>query len=141
MHVTTDKAELDIDLIHRFLSEESYWARRIPRRTVELAIANSLCFAACEGSQQIGFARVVTDFAVYAYVGDVFVLSAWRGKGASKLLMKAIREHPSLQGLRRWHLLTRDAHRLYEQFGFRTIEKPDRHMEIAVVNPYGGEGM
>ena len=135
--ITTDKSKLDRDLIHRWLSEESYWARHIPRELVERAIEHSLCFAALDGDTQVGFARVVTDFAVFAYVGDVFVLASHRGRGVSKQLMQAIREHPSLQQLRRWHLLTRDAHGLYEQYGFRKLTSPERHMEIAVENPYG----
>jgi len=137
MRITTDKSELDIELIHHYLSQESYWARNIPRELVERSIENSVCFAAIEGGRQVGFARVVTDYAVFAYIGDVFVLPSHRGRGVSKLLMAAICEHPSLQGLRRWHLLTSDAHKLYEQFGFRTVAKPELHMERRVANPYG----
>jgi len=135
--ISTDKSRLDVAMIHRYLSEESYWAKNIPRDLVETSIANSLCFGAYDEGRQIGFARVVTDYAVFAYVGDVFVLERYRGKGVSKQLMRFVREHPALQRLRRWHLLTRDAHRLYEQFGFRDLEEPKRHMEIAVKNPYG----
>lgn len=135
--ITTDKSRLDTDLIHKFLSEESYWAKNISRELVERSIEHSLCFGAFSGDRQVGFARVITDYATFAYVGDVFVLPAHRGKGASKQLMAAVREHPSLKDLRRWHLLTRDAHALYRQFGFRELEKPERHMEIAVKNPYG----
>jgi GNAT superfamily N-acetyltransferase len=134
--ISAEKSRLDVDLIHRYLSEESYWAKNIPRRIVERSIENALCFGAYEGDKQVGFARVVTDFAVFAYVGDVFVPLAHRGRGVSKLLMRSIREHPSLQELRRWYLLTDDAHRLYEQFGFHALEQPRRHMEIAVKNPY-----
>lgn len=134
--ITTDKARLDIDRIHKFLSEESYWATHIPRDLVATSIENSLCFAAFDGDEFAGFARVVTDYATFAYVGDVFVLPEHRGHGVSKLLMKAIRKHPRLQTLRRWHLLTSDAHGLYEQFGFEKISDPQRHMEIAVKNPY-----
>jgi GNAT superfamily N-acetyltransferase len=137
--ISTDKKRLDRDLIHRYLAEESYWAKNIPRELVERAIDNSLCFGAFddEGGRQVGFARVVTDYAVFAYVGDVFVLPAARGRGVSKALMRAVREHPDLQRLRRWHLLTDDAHGLYEQVGFRALSNPARHMEIAVENPYG----
>jgi GNAT superfamily N-acetyltransferase len=134
--ITTDKSRLDRELIHRYLSRESYWARNIPRDLVDIAIENSLTFAAFHGGRQVGFARVVTDYAVFAYVGDVFVVPEYRGRGASKQLMQAIREHPSLQRLRRWHLLTRDAHGLYRQFGFRELEAPERHMEIARKDPY-----
>ena len=135
--VTTDRSRFDVDLIHRFLSTESYWAKNIPRDIVERSIENSLCFAAFAGPQQVGFARVVSDYAVFAYIGDVFVIPEHRGRGVSKLIMQAIRSHPRLQTLRRWHLLTYDAHDLYRQFGFRELEKPERHMEITVANPYG----
>jgi len=128
--VSTDKARLDIDLIHKFLSEDSYWAKNIPRVVVERSIDNSLCFGAYDGRDQAGFTRVVTDYAVFAYIGDVFVLPAHRGKGVSKMIMKAIRSHPDLQGLRRWALATRDAHGLYEKFGWRSLENPERMMEI-----------
>jgi GNAT superfamily N-acetyltransferase len=135
--VSTDKTRLDVDAIHRFLSEESYWAKGIPRALVERAIEHSLCFGAYgDDGALIGFARVVTDYAVFAYVGDVFVLTAHRGTGVSKALIAAIRSHPELQSLRRWHLLTYDAHALYSQFGFRSLEKPERHMEISVPKPY-----
>ena len=135
--ISTDKSRLDIDLIHRFLTTEAYWARNIPRDLVERSIENSMCFGAYDGEHQVGFARVVTDRAIFAYIGDVFVLPAHRGRGVSKQIMKAIREHPDLQRVRRWHLLTNDAHALYEQFGFRRLSKPERHMEVAVENPYG----
>lgn len=134
--ISTDKSRLDVAMIHRYLSEESYWAKNIPRELVERAIENSICFGAYDGERQIGFARVVTDRVVYAYVGDVFVLDAYRGRGVSKQLMQAIRDHPDLQRLRRWHLLTRDAHALYRQFGFQELGKPELHMEISVKDPY-----
>jgi GNAT superfamily N-acetyltransferase len=124
-------------MIHRYLSEESYWAKHIPRDLVERSIENSICFGAYDGDRQIGFARAVTDAATFAYIGDVFVLAPYRGRGVSKQLMQAMREHPDLQRLRRWHLLTYDAHALYEQFGFHKLDKPEWHMEIAVANPYG----
>ncbi|MDQ6800034.1 MAG: GNAT family N-acetyltransferase [Acidobacteriota bacterium] len=135
--ISTDKSRLDVAMIHRYLSEESYWAKNIPRELVERAIENSICFGAYDGERQIGFARVVTDRVVFAYVGDVFVLDAYRGHGVSKQLMQAIRDHPDLQRLRRWHLLTRDAHALYRQFGFQELAKPELHMEISVEDPYG----
>lgn len=137
--ISTDKSRLDRERIYRYLSEESYWAKGIPRDLVERSIEHSLCFGAYdENGRQIGFARVVTDYAVFAYVGDVFVLEEARGSGVAKAIMQAVRSHPELQRLRRWHLLTYDAHGLYEQFGFRRLTKPERHMEIAVENPYGG---
>jgi GNAT superfamily N-acetyltransferase len=135
--VSTDPSKLDVDLIHRFLSEESYWANGIPRTVVERAIAHSICFGAYAGGAQAGFARVITDSAVFAYIADVFVVPAHRGRGVSKLILRAIREHPDLQSLRRWHLVTSDAHGLYAQFGFRAIETPAKHMEILTPNPYG----
>jgi GNAT superfamily N-acetyltransferase len=136
--ISTDKSRLDVDRIHRFLSEESYWAKNIPRATVDRSIEHSICFGAYDGDAQVGFARVVTDHAVFAYIGDVFVLESHRGRGVSKQLMDAIRSHADLQGLRRWHLLTRDAHALYAQYGFRALESPPRHMEIFVPDVYGG---
>ncbi len=135
--ISTDKSRFDVEMIHRFLSEESYWAKSIPRALVERYIENSLCFGAYHDDRQIGFARVISDYATFAYVGDVFVVPSHRHRGVSKQLMEAIRAHPQLQGLRRWHLLTRDAHRLYEQFGFRQLGSPEWHMEIAVARPYG----
>lgn len=135
--ITTEKSRLDVAMIHRFLSEESYWARNIPHEVVARSIENSFCFAAFDGEQQVAFARVVSDFATFAYLADVFVVASHRGRGVGTHLMQAIRGHPRLQGLRRWHLLTRDAHHLYRQFGFQELSDPDRHMEIAVKNPYG----
>ncbi|HEX9983867.1 MAG TPA: GNAT family N-acetyltransferase [Thermoanaerobaculia bacterium] len=128
--ITTDRSRLDIPLIHHWLATVSYWAREVPLQVVERAIANSLCFGAFDGEAQVGFARVITDYATFGYVADVFVLESHRGRGVGKELMRAIREHPELQGLRRWHLVTRDAHGLYEQFGFRPLADPERHMEI-----------
>ena len=135
--ITTDKSRLDVDRIHRWLSEDSYWAKNIPRDLVAASIENSLCFAAFADDEFAGFARVVTDHATFAYLCDVFVLDEHRGHGVSTLLMQAIKEHPSLQRLRRWHLLTRDAHGLYEKYGFQAVKKPDRHMEKVKENPYG----
>jgi len=128
-HLSTDPALLDLDLIHGFLAE-SYWAKGIPRETVARSIENSLCFAVYKGAAQVAFGRVISDFATYAYIGDIFVLEAFRGQGLSKWMMEAITSHPKLQGLRRWTLLTRDAHGLYAQFGFTPIQKPDRFMEL-----------
>lgn len=136
VELSTDRARLDVDLIHRYLSQQSYWAAGIPRELVERSIEHSLCFGAFDGGAQIGFARVITDYATFAYVADVFVVEAHRGRGVSKAIMRAIREHPGLQAPRRWHLVTRDAHRLYEQFGFRSLAAPERHMESVVANAY-----
>lgn len=134
--VSTDPRRLDIEMIHRFLCEESYWARGIPRRLVEKCIRHSLCFGAYLGERQVGFARAVTDYAVFAHLMDVFVLPEHRGRGISKQLMAAIVGHPDLQGLRRWQLGTLDAHGLYAQFGFRPLGKPEIHMEIADPDVY-----
>ena len=126
--VTTDASRLDIDYIHAFLTE-SYWARGIPRDVVARAIENSLNFGLFEGERQVGFARAITDRAWYAYIADVFVDEAHRGKGLGKLIMEAVTSHPELQNLRRMMLGTADAHGLYRQFGFTDVEKPERWME------------
>ena len=132
--VTTDPARLDLDMIHGFLNE-SYWAKGIPRAVVERALRHSLCFGAFEGDRQVGFTRVISDFATHAYVSDVFVLPSHRGRGVGTRLMAAVMAHPDLQGLRRWTLFTRDAHRLYRKFGFGEARHPDRLMEI-LCHPY-----
>jgi GNAT superfamily N-acetyltransferase len=134
--ITTDPARLDLDVIHGFLSG-SYWAEGIPREVVERAVRHSLCFGAYQGERQVGFARVVTDRATFAYVSDVFVLPPARGRSIAKRLMAAIMAHPDLQGLRRWTLATRDAHGLYRQFGFGEPRYPERQMEI-LSSPYTG---
>ena len=128
--ISTDKQRLDRALIHAFL-KSCYWAKGIPRETVERSIENSLCFGAYRGDEQVGFARVISDFATYAYIADVFVIESFRGRGLSKLLIKSIMDEPDLQGLRRWSLVTRDAHGLYAQFGFQPVKSPERHMEIS----------
>jgi GNAT superfamily N-acetyltransferase len=127
--VSTNKRRLDRVLIHRFLTN-CYWAKGIPRQTVERSIENSLCFGVYCGNKQVAFARVISDFATYAYIGDVFVIEGFRGRGLGKLLMESIMAHPDLQGLRRWSLVTRDAHGLYAQFGFQPVKSPERHMEV-----------
>ena len=134
--INTDKSMLDIELIHRFLSERSYWARNISLELVRRSIEHSLCFGAYEGAQQVGFTRVISDLATFAYIADVFVVESHRGRGIAKQLMTAVQQHPSLQGLRRWHLVTTDAHALYEQFGFRELDTPHKHMERVVRNAY-----
>ena len=126
---STDRTRLDRDLIHDFLSRESYWVPNIRREHVETAIANSLCFAAYRDGAQEAYARVVTDGAGFAYLGDVFVVPAARGQGLSKRLMAFVFEHPSLQHVRRFLLATRDAHSLYAQYGFTPLSAPDRFME------------
>jgi GNAT superfamily N-acetyltransferase len=126
--VTTDPTRVDKDVVYEFLSR-SYWAKGIPRPVLERAIANSLCFSVFDGEDQVGFARVATDRATFAYLADVFVLPSHRGRGLSKLLMETIVAHPDLQGLRRWVLVTRDAHRLYARYGFKPLAKVDGYME------------
>jgi GNAT superfamily N-acetyltransferase len=128
--VTTDPSLLNIDMIHGFLSR-SYWAECIPREIVERSIRGSICFGAYRDGAQIGFARVISDGATFAYIADVFVLEPFRGKGVGKLLMQCIMSHPDLEGLRRWSLLTRDAHGLYRQSGFNVPVHPERYMEIS----------
>jgi GNAT superfamily N-acetyltransferase len=130
-----DKQRLDIEVIHRFLAQ-SYWSPGIPRAVVERAIAHSLCFAVFHDNQQIGFARVITDTATFAYLADVFILPEHRGKGLSKRLVEQVIQHPDLQGLRRMLLATLDAHGLYERFGFRPLAVPERMMEIHNPNVY-----
>ena len=134
--ISTDKQRLDVEMIHRFLIEESYWAKTRTQEQTRTAIQNSLCFGVYEGDRQVGFARVVSDLATFAYLGDVFVLSEYRGRGVSKRLMKTIIEHPDLQGLRRWLLATRDAHGLYELFEFSSLKHPDRWMERTAPDAY-----
>lgn len=127
--LSTDPARLDRDAIYAYLVA-SYWAERIPRDVFERSIDQALCFGlrAPDGSQ-VGFARVITDRATIAYLGDVFVLETHRGRGLSKWMMDCVIGHPELQGLRRWILLTRDAHGLYRKYGFTDLAKPDRWME------------
>jgi GNAT superfamily N-acetyltransferase len=135
--ISTDPARLDLDVIHGFLSS-SYWAPGIPREVVARSIEHSLCFGIHAGSGQVGFARVITDRATFGYLGDVFVLESHRGRGLSKWLMECIHAHPELQDFRRWVLLTRDAHGLYAQHGWKPIASPDRYMERWTPNVYGG---
>jgi len=132
--ISTDPARLDIDVIHRYLSEESFWAAGIARDILERAIAASLCFGVYDGGEQVGFARVVTDSATFAYLCDVFVLAPYRGRGLAKRLMEHVIAHPSLRGLRRFVLVTKDAHGLYEKFGFTPLADPSAYMHIH--NPY-----
>lgn len=129
--ISTDKSLLDIAVIHNYLSERSYWAQGRTVEKVKLSIDHSLCFGMyTQGGQQTGFARVVTDFALFGYVMDVFILEEYRGKNLGKQLIKAIITHPDLQGLRKLMLATRDAHTLYGQFGFEALKEPDNMMEF-----------
>lgn len=138
--ITTNPEEFDLRLIHQFLTSEAYWCAGVPVEVVQKAVENSLCFAVldCTGDQtrQIGFARAVTDRATYAYLADVFILPAFRGRGLSKWLVACALSHPDLQGLRRIALATRDAHGLYRQFGFKALADSDMFMEIHVPDIY-----
>ena len=127
--LSTDKSKLDINLIHDFLCNKSYWAKGIPFDTVKTAIENSVCFGIYCNNKQVGFARVITDISTFGYIGDVFVIEEHRGKGLSKWLMECIMKHHELQGFRRWIILTRDAHDLYQKFGFTLVKKPQNYME------------
>jgi N-acetylglutamate synthase-like GNAT family acetyltransferase len=132
--ISTDRSKLDVDVIHRFLAR-SYWAEGIPRETVTRSIENSLCFGVYDNARQIGFARVISDFATYAYVADVFILEPYRERGLGKELMASIMAHPDLQGLRRWSLGTRDAHGLYAQFGFKPVANTRARTVMEIVDP------
>ncbi|MGZ3844858.1 MAG: GNAT family N-acetyltransferase [Flavisolibacter sp.] len=127
--ITTDKDKIDVNYVHWFLSH-SYWAEGIPLKTVEKSIEGALCFSLVYLNHQVGFARVITDKATFAYLADVFIDENFRGRGLSKWMMEVIMNHPDLQGLRRFMLATRDAHQLYSQFGFTALTHTDRWMQI-----------
>lgn len=127
--ISTDPARLDIELVFGYLHNQSYWAKERPRDRVERSIQHSENFGVYHGDAQVGFARVVTDYATFAYLCDVFILPAEQGHGLGKWLMEVIMAHPELQGLRLWYLRTRDAQGLYKQFGFTEIQDPSRSME------------
>lgn len=128
--ISTNKSKLDLTVIENFLMNKSYWAKGRSTKTIEKSIKNSLCFGVyTDNDLQVGFARVVSDFAVFAWIMDLFILEEHRNKGLSKLLMTEIMNHPDLQGLQRWGLGTNDAHGLYEKFGFRPLAKPEMIME------------
>jgi GNAT superfamily N-acetyltransferase len=133
--LSDDPARLDLDVIHGFLSQ-SYWSPGIPRETLARALANSLCFGVYLGATQVGFARLVTDRATFAYLADVFVLEPHRGRGLSRALMELVMAHPEAQGLRRWLLATRDAHGLYRKFGFTELAEPARFLTRHDPNVY-----
>ena len=135
--ISTDPARLDNDAIAEML-KRSYWASGRPRERLDRALANSLVFGLYDGDKQIGLARVVSDYAIFAYLCDVFIHEDYRAHGLGKWLMQTIHSHPDLQGLRRWTLVTRDAHELYRQFGWVSLNDPNSWMEILV--PFQGEG-
>ncbi|GAB0116018.1 GNAT family N-acetyltransferase [Acidisoma sp. 7E03] len=132
--ISTDPERLDLAAIHRYLAGESYWARGISRDLVARSLQHSLCFGLYHHGAQAGLARVVTDRATFALLADVFVLETHRGQGLSKRLVERVTAHPDLQGLRRWILVTSDAHGLYAQYGFTPLAEPGRFMEIARPN-------
>jgi GNAT superfamily N-acetyltransferase len=145
--ISTDKSELDIPMIHDYLSKESYWAKNIPFDIVQKSIDGSFCFGlyqlhkqSSSGIIQIGFARVITDFATFGYLADVFIIENHRGHGLAKWMMETIMNHPDLQGFRRWMLATRDAHYLYAKFGFTPLEKPERFMRFSLFDEYPSMG-
>ncbi len=146
--ISTNKSKLNVQFIHNYLSNESYWAKNIPVETVQQSIDGSCCFGLYvnendlsapqnfETLRQVGFARVVTDHATFGYLADVFIIETFRGKGLSKWMMEMIMGHPNLQGLRRWMLATKDAHGLYAQYGFLPLDKPERIMGFKPFEEY-----
>ncbi len=134
--ISTDKTKLDLDAIHAFLSTQAYWCKNIPKEKVQSSIENSLCFGVYNNKKQIGFARIITDYATIAYLGDVYILEEYRSQGLSKWLIETVMNYPNLQGLRRWILLTGDAHGLYRQFGWTDIADPSKWMELHNKNVY-----
>ena len=140
--ISSDASRLDVRAIHRFLTQESYWAKGIPFDTVQRAVANSLCFGVYEeaSGRQVGFARLVTDRATFAYLADVYIEVAHRTRGLSKQLVRTVMAHPEAQGLRRWMLATADAHELYRQFGWSGLSKPERIMERVFPDIYKSTG-
>lgn len=135
--ISTDKQKLDFAVIHGFLARESYWALNIPEEVVRRSVEGSFCFGVYHQGRQVGFARLITDFATMAYVADVFVIKEYRGRGLSKWLMECITGLPELARLRRWVLVTRDAQTLYEGVGFKSLDQPTSYMERRLPNPYG----
>ncbi len=134
--LSTDPSRLDLVDIHEFLSK-SYWAAHRPRDAFEKAVKNSLCFGVYRGKRQIGFARVITDYATFAYLADVYILELYRGRGLAKWLVMSMVSHPELKKVRRWLLTTRDAHKLYRGCGFSELREPEHHMQL--LQPYPGE--
>ena len=133
--ISTDPRRLDLETIHGFLVR-SYWAEGVPREVVARALEHSLCFGLFDAARQIGFARLITDRAVFALIADVFVLEPWRGQGLGKWLVETMAAAPELQGLRRWMLLTNDAHGLYRRVGFTALAHPERVMEKVDLDAY-----
>jgi GNAT superfamily N-acetyltransferase len=133
---SNDKSKLQPDVIHRYLSTESYWAQNVPYERVLKSIEGSVCFGIYSGGKQIGFARVITDNATFGYIADVFILPEFRKRGLSKQLIQFMMDYPEFKGLRRFMLATRDAHELYKKFGFTPLSAPERFMEIKPFEKY-----
>ncbi|KAF1717874.1 GNAT family N-acetyltransferase [Pseudoxanthomonas yeongjuensis] len=129
LRISADPAELEVGLIHGFLSRSSYWAADIPLPTLERALANSVCYGGYVDGAQVAFARAVTDQATFAYLADVFVVPDHRGKGYGRDIVRALMQDSRLQGLRRWHLVTRDMQGLYGRLGFTALDQPELHMQ------------
>jgi GNAT superfamily N-acetyltransferase len=127
--IDTNRKRIDLDLIHDYLSKESYWATGRSKETIERSIRNSLAFGVYDGKKQVGFARVITDYATFAWIADVFIIEEYRRHGLAKWLMEIMINHPKLQGFRRWVLATKDAHELYRRYGFEELKRPERWME------------
>jgi GNAT superfamily N-acetyltransferase len=136
--LTADRRRIDVDAVHAFLTR-SFWARGISKELVAKSILHSLSFGVFDGRAQVAFARVVTDYSTYAYLCDVYVLEEYRGKGLGTWMIEFVMDHPELQGLRRFQLVTRDAHGLYTRFGFKVPDNPERQMEIVRPGLYSGE--
>lgn len=136
LQISTDRSELDVPLIYRFLSEQSTWAVGIPRAVVDRSIENSMCFGGYVDGRQVAFARVITDYATYGNLADLFVVPEYRGRGYAKELMRTILAHPSLQGLRRFCLNTTNGHKLFEDFGFEPLHQPETVLERYCPNIY-----
>jgi ribosomal protein S18 acetylase RimI-like enzyme len=136
--ITADRTRTDVDAVHAFLTR-CFWARGISRELVAKSIEHSLCFGVFDGQSQVAFARVVTDYSTYAYLCDVYVLEEYRGKSLGKWMMEFVMGHPGLQGLRRFQLVTRDAHGLYTRYGFKPPDYPERQLEIFRPGLYSGE--
>ena len=133
--ISTDRSKLELDLIHGFLTE-SYWAKGIPRNLVQKSIKNSNPYGLYHQGRQVGFARVISDLSTFAYLGDVFVIVEYQGRGLGKWLVEEIFKDPAYAGVRRWSLITEDAHSLYQRFGFLPLANPERHMEFCRFSPY-----
>ena len=127
--IDTNRKRFDLDLIHDYLSKKSYWATGRSKETIGRSIRNSVAFGIYEDKKQVGFARVITDYATFGWIADVFVVEEYRGQGLAKWLMEVMIDHPKLQGFRRWVLATKDAHELYRRYGFEELKRPERWME------------